>query len=176
MRYGSGLDDNIDALVCTLVVKRSWSHKKTIAATSTCAMCSLRLTLHSLLSLLFLYFAFTLSPTTQKDLLNLLTIWFRHGVIPEVHEVLSHEEEGIASVNLDYWLGVVPQLIACMNHQNMLCKQTLHNLLMRLGKKHPQVIFVLIFDFCLLLLGVEYLSSRIDVFTSNPRYILFQFL
>ena len=72
-------------------------------------------------------------------MLNLLSIWFRHGVIPEVYNALMHDEMNITTINLDCWLGVVPQLIACMNHEDKGCREALHELLMRLGQKHPQV-------------------------------------
>lgn len=72
-------------------------------------------------------------------MLNLLTIWFRHGVVPEVHEVLLNGEVNIGSVNLDSWLGVVPQLMACINHRDDSCREALHDLLQDLGRKHPQV-------------------------------------
>lgn len=73
-------------------------------------------------------------------MLNLLSIWFRHGNIPEVSSALMTDDVNITSINLDCWLGVVPQLIACMNHKDDRCEQALHSLLERLGRKHPQVI------------------------------------
>lgn len=75
----------------------------------------------------------------RQDMLNLLSIWFRHGDIPEVYSALMEEEHSITAVNLDSWLGVVPQLIACMNHNDKGCREALHELLMRLGRRHPQV-------------------------------------
>lgn len=81
---------------------------------------------------------FTLDRVNQ-DMLNLLSIWFRHGVIPDVYEAMMHDEWNINSITLDCWLGVVPQLIACMNHKDRGCREALHDLLMRLGKRHPQV-------------------------------------
>lgn len=76
----------------------------------------------------------------NQDMLNLLQIWFRHGVIPEVYNALMHDKVNITTINLDCWLGVVPQLIACINHKDTACREALHDLLMRLGQKHPQVI------------------------------------
>ena len=76
-------------------------------------------------------------------MLNLLSIWFRHGNIREVSEVLMNDPVNINTINLDCWLGVVPQLIACMNHKDKGCREALHKLLERLGKKHPQVHFKL---------------------------------
>lgn len=58
-------------------------------------------------------------------------------------------EVNIDSVNLDCWLGVVPQLIACMNHRDDNCREALHQLLMRLGRRHPQVCVMGIFLFFL---------------------------
>ena len=54
---------------------------------------------------------------------------------------LMLDKVNITTINLDCWLGVVPQLIACMNHKDKRCREALHDLLMRLGQKHPQVIF-----------------------------------
>lgn len=72
-------------------------------------------------------------------MLNLLTIWFRHGVVPEVHDTLVKGEANIWGIYLDYWLGVVPQLIACIHHKDPNSRDALHRLLMKLGEKHPQV-------------------------------------
>lgn len=72
-------------------------------------------------------------------MLNLLSIWFRHGNTPDVSDALMNDAVNIGTINLDCWLGVVPQLIACMNHKDKVCREALHKLLMRLGEKHPQV-------------------------------------
>lgn len=74
-----------------------------------------------------------------QDMLNLLSIWFRHGNIPEVSSALMTDAMNITTINLDCWLGVVPQLIACMNHKDEGCRGALHALLERLGRRHPQV-------------------------------------
>ena len=80
-------------------------------------------------------------PTQRfQDMLNLLSIWFRHGDLPEVYSALvAVERYNINTVALDCWLGVVTQLMACMNHKDLRCREALHTLLMRLGRKHPQV-------------------------------------
>ncbi|CAN0338200.1 unnamed protein product, partial [Discosporangium mesarthrocarpum] len=80
------------------------------------------------------------SANVQQDLLNLMTIWFRYGVNPEVRKVLSDPVSGLSSVMLDTWLGVVPQLIACINHRHPPTRELLHDLLMRLGRRHPQAL------------------------------------
>ncbi|CAM9623049.1 unnamed protein product [Chrysoparadoxa australica] len=72
-----------------------------------------------------------------QDMLNLLTIWYRYGFLPEVLAVLS---SGLNQINLDSWLGVVPQLIARINIAHAPSRQLLHSLLDRLGKKHPQAL------------------------------------
>ncbi|CAM9628539.1 unnamed protein product, partial [Phaeothamnion confervicola] len=77
------------------------------------------------------------SALVQQDMLNLLTIWFRHGALPEVHAALRR---GLASINLDAWLGVVPQLIARINIAHRPSRQLLHELLERLGRKHAQAL------------------------------------
>ena len=44
-----------------------------------------------------------------QDMLNLLSIWFRHGDLPEVYSAqVADEHYNINTVALDIWLGVMP--------------------------------------------------------------------
>jgi FKBP12-rapamycin complex-associated protein len=44
------------------------------------------------------------------------------------------------SVNIDIWLGVLPQLIARIDHPGIPARKLLHALLVRLGEKHAQAL------------------------------------
>jgi FKBP12-rapamycin complex-associated protein len=77
------------------------------------------------------------SGSVQQDLLNLLNVWFWYGHLPDLFEVLA---EGFQNVCLDAWLGVLPQLIARINAENETVRTMLHDLLSRLGSRHPQAL------------------------------------
>lgn len=72
-----------------------------------------------------------------QDTLRLLTLWFNHGSEPEVNAVVT---EGFATVNVDTWLEVTPQLIARINQPNSRVRNALHRLLAEVGKVHPQAL------------------------------------
>lgn len=42
--------------------------------------------------------------------------------------------------HVDNWLGVIPQLIARIDHQDVLPRELLHNLLIQLGTRHAQAL------------------------------------
>lgn len=77
------------------------------------------------------------SSSVMQDMLCILSLWFKHGKIPEVLSVI---EQGLSYVPLENWLGVLPQLIARIDHPDKSTRVLLHNLLMRLGTKHPQAL------------------------------------
>ena len=70
------------------------------------------------------------SSSITQDMLCVLSIWFRFGRIPDVCAAL---EVGLSSVHLDNWLGVLPQLIARIDHPDPTARSLLHALLVRLG-------------------------------------------
>ncbi|KAF2167776.1 hypothetical protein M409DRAFT_21926 [Zasmidium cellare ATCC 36951] len=77
------------------------------------------------------------STSSLQDTLRLLTLWFAHGANPEVtHSVIK----GIASVSVDTWLEVIPQLIARISQTNKLVREGIHNLLVDIGRTHPQAL------------------------------------
>jgi serine/threonine-protein kinase mTOR len=49
-------------------------------------------------------------------------------------------EKGLDLVQLDNWLGVLPQLIARIDHPDNSTRSLLHSLLSRLGEKHAQAL------------------------------------
>lgn len=75
--------------------------------------------------------------SSLQDTLRLLTLWFAHGGNPEVNTAVT---EGFASVSVDTWLEVIPQLIARINQPNSRVRQSIHNLLSDVGRAHPQAL------------------------------------
>ncbi|ELU01654.1 hypothetical protein CAPTEDRAFT_155489 [Capitella teleta] len=72
-----------------------------------------------------------------QDTLRLLTIWFDYGQWPEVCEALV---EGIKTIQIDNWLQVIPQLIARIDNPRQRVGRLIHQLLMDIGKQHPQAL------------------------------------
>ena len=68
---------------------------------------------------------------------RLLTLWFDYGQWPGVNDIMS---EGIKSIQIDNWLQVIPQLIARIDTPRLLVQRLVHQLLVDIGKAHPQVI------------------------------------
>jgi FKBP12-rapamycin complex-associated protein len=77
------------------------------------------------------------SSSVAQDMLCILSLWFKYGKQTEVSIAL---EAGLSVVHLDNWLGVLPQLIARIDHQNDNVRGLLHHLLIRLGVKHSQAL------------------------------------
>lgn len=75
--------------------------------------------------------------SSLQDTLRLLTLWFTHGGSVEVNAAVT---EGFASVSVDTWLEVIPQLIARINQPNKRVQQAVHNLLADVGRAHPQAL------------------------------------
>ena len=72
-----------------------------------------------------------------QDILRLLTLWFQHGADPElgVHAAIL---TGLEGTPVDTWLAVTPQLIARINSPSAGIRTAVHDLLVRLGRAHPQ--------------------------------------
>ncbi|OQO07792.1 hypothetical protein B0A48_06583 [Cryoendolithus antarcticus] len=77
------------------------------------------------------------SSSSLQDTLRLLTLWFAHG---SHQEVTQNVQQGISSVSVDTWLEVIPQLIARINQPNRLVREAIHNLLVDVGRVHPQAL------------------------------------
>ncbi|RYH28611.1 DUF3385 domain-containing protein [archaeon] len=77
------------------------------------------------------------SSFVTQDMLCILSLWFAYGKMPEVHTALH---AGLAMVPLDNWLGVLPQLIARIDHPDSETRALLHSLLVRIGMKHAQAL------------------------------------
>ncbi|KAJ5076740.1 serine/threonine-protein kinase mtor [Anaeramoeba ignava] len=72
-----------------------------------------------------------------RDTLRLLTLWFRYG---SYSKVISALKNGFSMVSITIWLQVIPQLIARINSTSRPIKQLIHNLLIQIGKAHPQAL------------------------------------
>ena len=75
--------------------------------------------------------------SSLQDTLRLLTLWFAHGGDSDVNSAVI---EGFGTVSVDIWLEVIPQLIARINQPNPRVRQTIHQLLAKIGKAHPQAL------------------------------------
>ncbi|KAK3046508.1 phosphatidylinositol kinase-related protein kinase tor1 [Extremus antarcticus] len=75
------------------------------------------------------------SASSLQDTLRLLTLWFAHGSHQEVTHCVT---QGISTVSVDTWLEVIPQLIARINQPNRMVREAIHNLLVDVGRAHPQ--------------------------------------
>ncbi len=74
---------------------------------------------------------------TFEDLLRVLTLWFRHGSSSDVKRALL---DGFETISADTWLQVIPQLIARIHTPVHAVRKLLHELVDRIGKKHPQAL------------------------------------
>ncbi|XP_013416422.1 serine/threonine-protein kinase mTOR-like [Lingula anatina] len=77
------------------------------------------------------------SGNSLQDTLRLLTLWFDYGQWSEVYEALT---ESIKTIQIDNWLQVIPQLIARIDTPRQLVGKLIHQLLMDIGKHHPQAL------------------------------------
>ncbi|KAI8062483.1 armadillo-type protein [Gongronella butleri] len=72
-----------------------------------------------------------------QDTLRLLTLWFKYGHHAEVSTAVS---EGFGTISIDVWLQVIPQLIARIHSPNTTVRLLIHQLLIDIGKEHPQAL------------------------------------
>ncbi|KAF5387292.1 hypothetical protein D9757_005800 [Collybiopsis confluens] len=72
-----------------------------------------------------------------QDTLRLLTLWFKFGSNDNVSNAMTL---GFAKVGIDTWLHVIPQIIARIQTPNLLIRRTIHNVLINIGKDHPQAL------------------------------------
>lgn len=77
------------------------------------------------------------SASVQQDLLNLLSCLFKYG---ELQDVATTINNGLGSIQIEAWLGVLPQLLARIHIKSPALRSVLHPLLVRLGTKHPQAL------------------------------------
>lgn len=78
-----------------------------------------------------------LQGNSLQDTLRLLTLWFEYGQYPEVYDALV---DGMKLIEINTWLQVIPQLIARIDTHRSLVGQLIHQLLIDIGKQHPQAL------------------------------------
>ncbi|KAF2860296.1 TOR1 phosphatidylinositol 3-kinase [Piedraia hortae CBS 480.64] len=77
------------------------------------------------------------SMSSLQDTLRLLTLWFAHGKYRDVNYCVT---QGLSSVSIDTWLEVIPQLIARINQPHRMVRDTINQLLVEVGRAHPQAL------------------------------------
>ena len=78
-----------------------------------------------------------------QDLIRFIGIWFQ--IEDNNHELIAVVKSCINQICSDYWILVLPQLLARININKQNIRNILINLLIRLGKEHPcAIIFQLI--------------------------------
>jgi FKBP12-rapamycin complex-associated protein len=77
------------------------------------------------------------SASVQQDLLNLLSCLFKFGELEDVSQTIN---QGLELIEIEAWLGVLPQLLARIHIKSPSVRSVLHPLLVRLGTKHPQAL------------------------------------
>jgi hypothetical protein len=78
------------------------------------------------------------SASVQQDMLNLLSCLFKYATT--TNDVASTINDGLGSIKIEAWLGVLPQLLARIHIKSPAVRSVLHPLLVRLGAKHPQAL------------------------------------
>jgi FKBP12-rapamycin complex-associated protein len=70
-----------------------------------------------------------------QDALHLLRLWWAYGSHTKVMDVIN---EARASIKVDTWLQVIPQLVARIDVKDEVVKQSIHEALLDIGYQHPQ--------------------------------------
>lgn len=77
------------------------------------------------------------SDSNLRDTLRLLTLWFKFGGNIDVATTIA---AGVSSVSVDTWLQVIPQLIARIQITDSRTRQSIHDLLIQIGRVHTQAL------------------------------------
>ena len=72
-----------------------------------------------------------------QDTLRLLTLWFKYGGNDKVTSTIS---AGLQRVSIDTWLQVLPQLIARIQIDDPLVRDSIHEILLQVGRQHTQAV------------------------------------
>ncbi len=72
-----------------------------------------------------------------RNVLRLLRLLFRYGHSKEVVTAFQH---GFTSGSVDTWLQVIPQVIARMDTPAKAVRRLIHDLLVAVGREHPQAL------------------------------------
>ncbi|WFD00567.1 non-specific serine/threonine protein kinase [Malassezia yamatoensis] len=77
------------------------------------------------------------SDNSLQDTLRLLTLWFKFGHLEHIADAVR---QGFASVSVDTWLEVIPQMIARISAPSPRVRRLIHHLLADVGTAHPQAL------------------------------------
>ena len=77
------------------------------------------------------------SANTLQDTLHLLRLWFTYGAHGRVIDAVNQTR---ASIRVDVWRQVIPQLIARIDVADQTIRQSIHQALLDIGRQHPQAI------------------------------------
>ena len=77
------------------------------------------------------------SGNSLQDTLRLLTLWFKFGHLEHIADAVR---QGFASVSVDTWLEVIPQMIARISAPSPRVRRLIHHLLADVGTAHPQAL------------------------------------
>ncbi|KAL2916207.1 phosphatidylinositol kinase-related protein kinase tor1 [Polyrhizophydium stewartii] len=93
---------------------------------------------HAVAAVQGIFRSITLSKSSSlQDTLRLLTVWFKYGYQQDVNVAIS---EGFATVTIETWLQVIPQLIARITAPSESIQRLVHWLLFKISKRHPQAL------------------------------------
>ncbi|EDQ92944.1 uncharacterized protein MONBRDRAFT_5087 [Monosiga brevicollis MX1] len=93
---------------------------------------------HAIMSIKGFFNSIALSDESSlQDTLRLLTLLFSYGHHSDVVQTFA---TGLSTVNIDTWLQVLPQLIARIQIKDGKIRGLLHELLLQVGRKHPQAL------------------------------------
>jgi FKBP12-rapamycin complex-associated protein len=102
-----------------------------------------------------------LNESCVQDTLKILSLWFEYCISEDLFKILS---DGIKSVSLDIWLQVIPQLIARIDSNNDYVTNLIYQLLVDLGRSHPQALI-----FPIMLASNSSNTSELDQGTTNQQ-------
>ena len=86
-----------------------------------------------------LFTAIQLSPRIQlPDILRLLTLYF--SFYAQDMQTDEQFEEGFKSVPIKTWTHAIPQLLARLRSRRVRLRESIHNLLIRIGTEYPQTV------------------------------------
>ncbi|KAJ3128378.1 phosphatidylinositol kinase- protein kinase tor1 [Nowakowskiella sp. JEL0407] len=116
-------------------------YEQTIPETERGNLTELVITSHAIPAIEGFLRSIALSPSAEgnslQDILRLLTLWFKCGNHTNVNEAMKI---GFKQVSINTWLQVIPQLIGKIHVPNLEVRRIVHQLLLDVGKAHPQAI------------------------------------
>lgn len=71
---------------------------------------------------------------TLQNTLRLLKLWFRHGNIFEIEQIVRN---GFDKIDLKVWIDVIPQLLARVDIKDPVIRKSLIDLLEKISMKFP---------------------------------------